>query len=327
MRVPIPGVSRASVPGRWFSLASIVLILWTAAVRAQKPIDVETLKARMPQVFADFELVPDLVYKTVGEQNLQLDLLIPKNLSKTPAPLLICIHGGGWAAGNRYTIQRPDHVDIIKRCGKAGIISATIEYRLTAGKSTVFDSVVDCRDALRFLVKHAKQYGIDATRIATFGGSAGGHLSLMTALGNPKDFPGDPALAAYDPPSLRCDLSFYPLTDLTDRVLSERFLKPTRAALIFGGTFEEKTDLARLLSPVHLIRKTSTPVYLFHGDADTTLDIEHSRRLFQKGKEVGADIQFTEVKGGVHSFGTQCTPSIAQISEMGAQYLIERLTR
>ena len=287
---------------------------------------VETLRARMPTVFSDFQIISNVVYKTVGDRGMQLDLLIPKNLAKKPAPLLFHIHGGGWVAGSRYGIQTASHALILKECGKAGIICATIDYRFTDGKATVFDCAVDCRDALRFLVKHAKEYGIDTTRIATFGGSAGGHLSLVTALGNPKDFSGDPALAAYDPPSLRCEVAFYPVTDLTDRSISERWLKPDRAALVLGGTLEEKAALARLLSPMHLMRKDSTPVYLFHGDKDTSVDIEHSRRLFQKGKALGADIQFMEIKGGVHGFGKECTPSIPQISATVSHYLVERLT-
>ena len=236
----------------------------------------------MATTFSDFHIIPDVVYKTVNGQALQLDLLVPKDLAKKPAPLVLHIHGGGWAAGNRYTVQRPDEVDVVKACGKAGIISAAIEYRLTAGKSTVFDCVVDCKDALRFLVKHASEYGIDPARIATMGGSAGGHLSLMTALGDPKDFPGTAALSGFDPPAIRCEVAYYPVTDLTDRSISERFLQPQRAQLVFGGTFEEKAALARLLSPIHQIRKDSTPVYLFHGDKDTSVTAEQSRRLFQE---------------------------------------------
>ena len=67
---------------------------------------------------------------------------------------------------------------------------------------------------------------------------------------------------------------------------------------------------------VYQIRKDSTPVYLFHGDKDTTLSVENSRRLYAKGKEVGADIQYTEVKNAPHGFGTECTPSIAEISAL-----------
>jgi acetyl esterase/lipase len=280
----------------------------------------------MPTVFADFQILPDVVYKTVGGRELQLDLLIPRNLSQKPAPLLFHIHGGGWIEGSRYSIENSNHAEIIKACGKAGIICATIEYRFVDGKATIFDCVVDCKDALRFLVKHAKEYGIDSTRIASFGGSAGGHLSLMTALGDPKDFPGDPALASYDPPALRCEVAFYPVTDFTDRSIAQRWLTPKQAAIVFGGTAEEKTALARLVSPMHLIRKDSTPVYLFHGDQDKSVNVEHSRRLFQKGKTIGADIQFLEIKDGVHGFGKDCTPSISQISATVSKYFIERLT-
>jgi dipeptidyl aminopeptidase/acylaminoacyl peptidase len=75
------------------------------------------------------------------------------------------------------------------------------------------------------------------------------------------------------------------------------------------------------------IKKGSTPVYCFHGDKDTTLSVENSRRLFAKGKEVGADIQYTEVKNGGHGFSGDCTPSVEEICDMAAKFVIERLTR
>ncbi|MFN0078753.1 MAG: hypothetical protein ACKVY0_20010 [Prosthecobacter sp.] len=35
----------------------------------------------------------------------------------------------------------------------------------------------------------------------------------------------------------------------------------------------------------------------------------------------------TEVKNGTHGYGTECTPSIEEISELAAKFVIERLTR
>lgn len=298
----------------------------TKRVKRAKPADAETLMKRIPQSFPDFDHTPNIVYKKVGDQALQLDLLTPKGLKKIPAPVLVYIHGGGWGGGDRYRMERPDVSGVFNRCGKAGIICASIEYRLTSEKSSAFDSAVDCKDALRFLVKNAKQYQIDPTRVATIGGSAGGHLSLVTALGDPKDFPGDPALAGNDPAALRGEVAYYPATDFTDSKLAGRFLGP-RATIMFGGPPEKKADIIRLLSPVCLIRKESTPVYCFHGDKDTTLSVENSRRLYAKGQAVGADIHYTEVKDGSHGFGTECKPSVDEIVGMAAQFVIERLTR
>ncbi|GEP41385.1 alpha/beta hydrolase [Brevifollis gellanilyticus] len=294
--------------------------------RKRKGVDAETLKQNISKAFPDFDHTPDVVYKTVGDQKLQLDILTPKGLKAEKAPLLVYIHGGGWGGGDRYRMARPDIAGVFRRCGATGIICASLEYRLNTAKATAFDSAVDCKDALRFLVKNAAQYRIDTTRVATIGGSAGGHLSLVTALGDPKDFPGDPALAGHDPVSIRCEVAHYPATDFTDKELAGRFLGP-RATLMFGGPPEEKADVIKLLSPVFQIKKDSTPVYLFHGDADNVLSVENSRRLFAKGKEVGADIQYTEVKGGDHGYGRECTPSVEEICDLAAKFVIERVTK
>jgi acetyl esterase/lipase len=339
----IPRYRSAAVP--WISLVRVfgglaLLILFSLQALAQetgaarpaqrtkraKPADAETLMKRIPRSFPDFDYASNIEYKKVGDQALQLDLLTPQGLKKIPAPVLIYIHGGGWGGGDRYRMTRPDIAGVFNRCGKAGIICASIEYRLTSEKSSAFDSAVDCKDALRFLVKNAKQYHLDAARMGTIGGSAGGHLSLVTALGAPQDFPGDPALAGNDPAALRCEVAYYPATDFTDGALAGRFWGP-RAALMFGGPAEKKADVIRLLSPVYLIQKGSTPVYCFHGDKDTTLSVENSRRLYAKGQAVGADIQYAEVKNGSHGFGTKSTPSTDEIVTMAAQFVIERLTR
>lgn len=294
--------------------------------RRGKPADAETLKKNIGRAFPDFDHTPDIVYKQAGGQALQLDILTPKGLKSATAPVLVYIHGGGWGGGDRYRMTRPDVSGVFKLCGKAGIICVSIEYRLNTEKVTVFDSAVDCKDALRFLVKNAAPYHMDSARMGTIGGSAGGHLSLVTALGNPKDFPGDPALAGHDPAALRCEVAYYPATDFTDRTLAERFLG-ARAERMFGGPPEKKADLIRLLSPVHLIQKGSTPVYCFHGDKDTTLSVENARRLYAKGQAVGADIQYTEVKNGSHGFGAEGTPSADEICTLAAQFVIERLKR
>lgn len=322
-------------------LALLALALCTTLALAQQPETGKSTKRgggkakttsaelakRMTKWFPEFTHSPDIVYKTVGDQRLQLDLLTPKGLNSGPAPLLVYIHGGGWGGGDRYRCARPDVSGVFKRCAAAGVLCATIEYRLNSPTATAFDSATDCKDALRFLVKNAGRYRIDPGRIGTIGGSAGGHLSLVTALGDPKDYPGDPALAGFDPKSLRCEVAHYPATDFTDVTLAQRFVGSQRAALMFGGPADQKADVIRLLSPVHLIKKDSTPVYVFHGDNDTVLSVENARHLFAKGREVGADIRYTEVKGGGHGFSGSPSPSIEEIVAKASDFVITRLTK
>ena len=57
------------------------------------------------------------VYKTAGEQSLQLDILTPKGLKTNAAPLLMYIHGGGWGGGDRYRMTKADVSGVFNRCG------------------------------------------------------------------------------------------------------------------------------------------------------------------------------------------------------------------
>lgn len=79
---------------------------------------------------------------------------------------------------------------------------------------------------------------------------------------DPKDFPGDPALAGYDPASIRCEVAYYPATDFTDITLAGRFLG-RRARIMFGGSAKEKEAVIRLLSPAALSAKSPRPFTVF----------------------------------------------------------------
>jgi dipeptidyl aminopeptidase/acylaminoacyl peptidase len=143
-------------------------------------------------------------------------------------------------------------------------------------------------------------------------------------LGKPEDFPGDSALASYDP-DVRCEVAYYPATDFTVPEMVGKYLRPPRDRTMLGGSFAEKKDLAHLLSPVWQIRADSPAVYLFHGDRDPTLSVENSRQLFKQGKAVGADIQYMEIKNGVHGFGTDCSPTIDEIGSSAARFILDHL--
>ncbi|MER7755615.1 alpha/beta hydrolase [Kitasatospora sp. NPDC097643] len=92
-------------------------------------------------------------------------------------PALLYLFGGGWTLGS------PDTSDAICRrlTNAVGCVTASVGYRL-APEHPFPAALHDCRAALRRLVDHAEQLGIDPDRLAVGGDSAGGNLTAALTL-------------------------------------------------------------------------------------------------------------------------------------------------
>lgn len=298
-----------------------VFLFCTLITCAQSSNDIENLKQFNYQT---------VIYKTVDGDTLDMILFLPDVKAVTKMPVMLYTHGGGWGGGNKLNILGAPFIGTLRTLINNGIACATIEYRLTrVGKSTAYDCVVDCKDAARFLMKNADKYGFDINRMGVWGGSAGGHLSLMTALADNKNFKGDASLQKYKPGFL-CVVSYYPLTSFVnpEYLVGSNFEKPERFIPILGGPLSEKQELAKLLSPVEWINKKSTPILLLHGELDKILPIQQSIYLDEVGKAKGADIKLLRVKKADHSFnGENILPSMYDINKIAAAYMIEKLKK
>lgn len=129
--------------------------------------------------------VLDVAYDTVSPAQ-KLDLYFPET-GDGPFPLVLHIHGGGFGMGDK----RDDHMDTYLKLLDYGLAVGSIEYRLS-GEALFPAAVLDCRQAVRFVRRHAAEYGIDPERIGVLGGSAGGNLSAMLGMNIPNGaFPGE----------------------------------------------------------------------------------------------------------------------------------------
>lgn len=269
-----------------------------------------------------------IVYKTVNGEVLDMVLFLPKVKKYDKAPITLYTHGGGWGKGDKTKIFRGDHQGVLDILLENGIACASIEYRLTRRDiSTAYDCVVDCKDAARFLVKHADEYGLDPQRMAAWGGSAGGHLCLMTALAPNSLFPGDEDLAGVNP-TFRCIASFYPMTAFTvpEVRAGSNFTNPNRFVPFLGGPYDENVELARKLSPVEYVTKDSPPVLLLHGDKDQVLNYRSSTYMMEIAEERGADVELLTVTNGLHGFGGEnIQPSMEEIHRIAAGFMIKHL--
>lgn len=128
-------------------------------------------------------------YAAVGTQQLMLDVYLPPaGTAQPPFPCIVNIHGGGWASGHRFPVN-----SVMNSLLHSGFAVASVSYRLTSqagqygpGVGVTFPAQIhDVKGSVRWLRANAAQYGIDPSRIGSYGTSAGGHLSaLLGASGN-----------------------------------------------------------------------------------------------------------------------------------------------
>ncbi len=98
-------------------------------------------------------------------------------VASAPRPAVLDIHGGGFTVGS-IEMQHGFGVAIAQRLGA---VCATVEYRL-APEHPFPAGIRDCYAALCWLHDHAPEFGVDPTRIAVGGQSAGGGLTAGTVL-------------------------------------------------------------------------------------------------------------------------------------------------
>ena len=92
-------------------------------------------------------------------------------------PLIVFFHGGGFVICNVGMYD-----DLCKLLANySGCAVASVEYRL-APEAPFPAAPEDCYAALQSLAAQGESLGIDATRIAVAGDSAGGNLATVTAL-------------------------------------------------------------------------------------------------------------------------------------------------
>src|SRR5690606_28277194 len=141
----------------------------------------------------------DIVYATIGDRKLLMDLYLPSN--KKDPYLIIWIHGGAWSSGTK---EEPP-LGLLK----AGYALASVEYRLS-GDAIFPAQIHDLKAAVRFIRANSKKYNVRADRIVVWGSSAGGHLAaLMGTSNNNKELEGMVGNHLNESSSVQGTIDFY----------------------------------------------------------------------------------------------------------------------
>lgn len=246
------------------------------------------------------QVMANVVYNVASGEDLKLDVYRPRNAA-APVSVVMFIHGGGWVAGSKegavlYTLPFLE----------MGMAVVNVEYRL-AKVAPAPAAVEDCRCALRWIVRNAEKYKFDPSRIVVGGGSAGGHLALMTgmvtsAAGFDRGCPADDKIrwtgSDKTEPKVAAIINWFGITDVNDML--EDGGNPRGYAIEWVGNRNDVARIATKTSPLTYVRAALPPILTIHGDNDTLVPVAHGRRLHEALQKAGAPSQLLILPGAGH---------------------------
>lgn len=262
----------------------------------------------------------DITYADRETGEVKLDLFVPQTDERPP--LVVYVHGGGWVLETRTNAP-----DLERYAAAWNVAFASVSYRLAEIPEGVDPDfrpdpdnptprgefpaqIVDVKAAIRWLRENAETYGFDATDVAVWGASAGGHLAALAGtLTDVTDlaglvYPADDVhkeVAPEQSGAVQAVIAWYPVTDLPELPRKRDSLE----SILIGGPITDNRERARLASPVAHVEPDSPPTLLMHGQADDVVPVEQSRRFADALREAGVDATLYELHDLGHVFGAE----------------------
>jgi len=261
---------------------------------------------------------PDLLYATIGNEKLKLDLVLPKGPG--PHPCVVCFHGGAWRGGSRKDLTKPTlfapggkekgvEFSLLDMLARKGYAAASVSYRLAPGAKFPAQ-IIDAKTAVRFLRTNAEKYDLDPERFAALGFSAGGHLAALLGVTDSKaGFDGKLYPDASSAVQVVIDyfgpaqLSLFAETP----GVNDAFMVP-----LLGKECRTDPKLYAYASPIEYVTKAAAPTLIIHGTADFIVPIIHSERFYDKLKDAGVKVEMLKMKGNGHGWAGDATEESAK---------------
>ncbi len=217
----------------------------------------------------------------------------PEGSHEGPRPGLVWLHGGGWVLGTL------DGHDYVCSClaARADAVVVSVDYRL-APEHRYPAAADDAEDAWRAVIAQAADLGIDPSRVAIGGDSAGGNLAAVVCQ----------RMARTDGPRPGLQLLVYPVTDLTretrsHELFAEGFLLSRGAMRWFIDHYVP--DPARRAEPdaSPLLAKDLAglpPAHVVIAGFDPLRDegVAYAERL----REAGVEVELARYPSSFHGF-------------------------
>lgn len=258
------------------------------------------------------------IFKRTDNCSLYLDFY-SSNIKNSP--VIVYIHGGALIFGSRKDII-PEQVELYN---KAGYSVISLDYRL-APETKLEYIVEDIKDALAWIREKGQAIlGIDSSKMAVIGGSAGAYLSLLSGTFEEKpnaivsfygygdilaDWYGKPSEHYCKMPLITREEAYGVINDEAitqggkDRFIYYLYCRQkgiwTKEVSGYHTLFQKEKIM--LFCPIYNISSDFPPTLLIHGDKDTDVPYEQSVNMAKKLEEYGVHSNLITVKNEGHLF-------------------------
>lgn len=299
--------------GSMAMVGTVVALLGSVAVAAPardfpigaKPVPGDVYPDRVTRFPGGVMGLADVEYASVpGYRPQTVDLYLPpKRKDAAVKPLIIYIHGGGWVGGHtRQAAAFSNFPQVLARLASEGFVVASLEYRL-AGEARYPAQLQDVRASIRFLKANAAKYGIDVSKVALWGGSAGGHLAALgaTTCGAP-GIDDKPQAAGSE--CVQGAAIWYGVFDFSRQIVPMIARGETGPVGLLGCASAATCPADKLAaaSAVTFLDATDPPFLLIHGDEDKVVPAEQSRLAEAAMRGKGVAVEALYLPGIDHSW-------------------------
>jgi len=288
-------------------LSILCLIMFTASCAS---LDTKVSEGVTPK---NIIVLDDITYRTGESDAWKLDLAMLEPSSDELRPALVIIHGGGWSM-NCEDVMRGLARELVKE-GK--YVAFSVDYRWIGNgdgdqtPTTMANIIEDVYGSILHIQDHAKEYGIDPTKIAVTGDSAGGHLSatainMVSRIGD-GGFGVKEGVYEYKP-------TYMPEGKTIEQVRKEltqaiKVAAPSYGVFdgnslrrFVGGNNNEELKAIAPIDNIPNVTDRAVPQLLLRGTNDSLISDSAVQTYTDALKAAGQTVEYVQVPGAAHAF-------------------------
>lgn len=239
----------------------------------------------------------DVTYRHDGDKAWLARVFKPRG--DGPFPALIDVHGGAWANGDRLMNESTDMA-----LAASGLVIAAIDFR-TSLDAPHPAAQEDINYAIRWLKRHALDFGGSAESLGGAGWSSGGHQIMLSAM-RPRHYATFPlAEAPETDASLAYVVMGWPVIDPLARYRLAQSRENEQLIANHIAYFDDEDGMIEA-SPPHILQRgeavATPPALLVQGAADESLPRMMAEEFVEAYSLAGGVIELGKYPATPHGF-------------------------